>query len=267
METHFLTYKNSRVHYLKFGSGTKFLFCFHGYGEDAYSFLMLENTLGRDHTLIAIDLPFHGKTEWKESTEFTPADLQRIINSIVPLELQTISLLGYSMGGRISLALLQEIPSRINSVVLLAPDGLHRNFWYWFSTQTGIGNKFFGYTMKNPHWFFGGMKFLRSLNLLNKSIFRFAHSYLDDQQERELLYKRWTTMRKFVPRSSAITSALRQYHIPLRMLFGSYDRIILSKRSTQLDKQNDTIQVKTIRAGHQLLKEKYAKDIAALFYE
>jgi pimeloyl-ACP methyl ester carboxylesterase len=267
METHFVTYQSSRIHYLKFGSGTQFLCCFHGYGEDAYSFLFLENSLGIDYTLIAIDLPYHGKTEWNEKTAFTPGDLQQVINDIIPLELQTISLLGYSMGGRISLALLQEIPSRIDRAVLVAPDGLHSNFWYWFSTQTGAGNKLFNYTMKNPHWFFGGMKFLRGLNLLNKSIFKFAHSYLDDAMERSLLYSRWTTMRRFLPRPAAITSALRKHHIPLRMLFGSYDRIIVSQRSAKLDQQNDTVQVKTIRAGHQLLKQKYAKDIAALFYE
>ena len=266
MESHLLPYKNSYVHYLKFGSGTRFLFCFHGYGEDASSFVFLEKVLGHDHTLIALDFPFHGHTEWKEGS-FTTTDLKEIINAIVPLELQTISILGYSMGGRLGLSLLQEIPSRIDRIVLVAPDGLHKNFWYWFSTQTALGNKLFSYTMRNPSWFFGGMQFLRRFRLLNKSIFKFAHSYLDDTGERTLLYQRWTTMRKFRPRSSQITTALNRYQIPVRMLFGSYDRIILSKRSASLDKKNDTITVKTIRAGHQLLKEKYAKDIAILFYE
>lgn len=267
MESHLLPYKNSFVHYLKFGNGTRFLFCFHGYGENAHSFLFLEKVLGHDYTLIALDFPFHGNTDWKEGFLFTVKDLESVMTAIVPLELQTVSIIGYSMGGRIALALLQEIPSNIEKVVLVAPDGLHKNFWYWFSTQTSIGNKLFGYTMKKPQWFFGGMAFLKNFRLLNKSIFKFAHSYLDDAGERILLYNRWSTMRKFKPDEHQVTAALKQYNIPLRMLFGSYDRIILSKRSAGLDQQNDTITVKTIRAGHQLLKEKYAKDIAALFYE
>jgi pimeloyl-ACP methyl ester carboxylesterase len=267
MESHLLPYKNSFVHYLKFGKGTKFLFCFHGYGEDASSFLFLEKALGHDYTLIAIDFPFHGNTEWQEGLEFNTVDLENIINTIVPLELQTISLLGYSMGGRIALTMLQEIPGKIERVILVAPDGLHKNFWYWFSTQTSIGNKLFSYTMRKPQWFFGGMAFLKNFRLLNKSIFKFAHSYLDDNKERLLLYNRWSTMRRFNPKESYITSALKQYGIPVRMLFGSYDRIILSERSMSLNKKNNTITIKNIRAGHQLLKEKYAKDIAALFYE
>ncbi len=267
MESHQLPYRNSYIHYLKFGRGTKYLFCFHGYGEDASSFLFLEKSLGHDYTLIVPEMPFHGQTIWNEELEFSITDLKQIINTIVPLELQTISLLGYSMGGRICLALLQTIPSNIERVVLIAPDGLHKNFWYWLSTQTNIGNTLFRYTMKKPHWFFGGMKMLQRIGLMNKSIFKFAHSYLDDSNERDMLYKRWTIMRKFKPNASSVTKVLRKNNIPLRMLFGSYDRIILAKRSTSLDKQNDTIHVKTIRAGHQLLKEKYAKDIAVLFYD
>ncbi len=267
MESHQLPYRNSHVHYLKFGSGTKYLFCFHGYGEDASNFLFLSRFLGNDYMLFSLDMPFHGQTVWNENLDFTVTDLEAIINKIVPLELQTISLLGYSMGGRICLSLLLQIPSKIEKVVLIAPDGLHKNFWYWLATQTKIGNSLFNYTMRKPYWFFAGMKWLTNINLLNKSIFKFAHSYLDDKPERELLYKRWTTLRKFQPRASAITQVLKQHQTPLKMVFGTYDRIIVKKRSDGIAKQNASIQVKTIKAGHQLLKEKYAKDIAALFYE
>jgi len=171
------------------------------------------------------------------------------------------------MGGRICLAMLQDIPSKIERAVLIAPDGLHKNFWYWFSTQTKIGNRLFSYTMRKPYWFFGGMKLLRNISLLNKSIFKFAHSYLDNQAERELLYKRWTAMRNFKPQLSKLTEALKQYPTAVIMVFGSYDRIIVEERSGAIAKQNPSVKVKTIKAGHQLLKEKYAKDIAALFYE
>jgi len=40
------------------GKGDKLIFCFHGYGEDATSFAFLENTLGADYTLVAIDFSF-----------------------------------------------------------------------------------------------------------------------------------------------------------------------------------------------------------------
>ncbi len=267
IESHFISYGNSQVHYLKFGSGTRFIICLHGYGEDASSFTFLQKWLEKDYTFIALDLPYHGKTVWNEGLAMEPFALVEIIEKIIPLEFQTINFLGYSMGGRVALQMIQQIPTRVERAVLIAPDGLHKNFWYWFSTQTGFGNKLFSRTMKNPKWMFGLMRFGRNIGLLNKSIFKFAHAYLDDETERDVLYKRWTTMRLFTPKLSVISLLLKLHSIQVRMLFGSYDRVILSKRSASLKKADDHVKIKVIKAGHQLLKEKHAKDIAALFVE
>jgi len=267
MESRQLSYQGSTIHYCKMGKGTRFLFCFHGYGEDATSFRILEKVLGNDYTIIAIDMPFHGQTHWHGPLQFTPADLAAIINTIVPLELQTISLMGYSMGGRLTLALLQHMPEKIDRVALIAPDGLHKNFWYWLATQTKAGNRFFKNTMEQPGWVFAIMRVLQALRLMNKSIFKFAHSYLDDNRQREMLYKRWTTLRFFKPDQQCISRALRQHAIPVHMLFGQFDRIILAMRAGKLHRNNSNIHVKVMKAGHQLLKEKYAREIAALLYE
>lgn len=229
--------------------------------------MFLRSRLENDFTFIAIDLPFHGKTLWKEELVLQPSALVEIIRHIIPLDFQKINLLGYSMGGRIALHLLQTIPEKVERAVLIAPDGLHKNFWYWFSTQTKYGNKLFSKTMANPKWMFAAMNFGRSIRLLNKSIFKFAHAYLDDAEERDVLYKRWTTMRMFTPKLSVVASLLKQHSIQLRMIFGSYDRIILSERSSALKKEKDHVKIKMIKAGHQLLKEKHAKDIAALLLE
>ena len=115
-----------------------------------------------------------------------------------------LSVLAYSMGGKIALHLLQHMPEKIKQVILIAPDGLHVNFWYFLSTQTFIGNKLFEITMKHPYWFFMFLNFATNTNLLNKSIEKFIHYYLDDKKGRMLLYKRWTAMRKFKPDLSAV---------------------------------------------------------------
>jgi pimeloyl-ACP methyl ester carboxylesterase len=174
------------------------------------------------------------------------------------------SVIAFSLGGRVALHLLQSAPAQIERMVLIAPDGLHQNFWYWLATQTSAGNRLFGYTMKNPHWFFALISFAFKLRLLNKSIARIVHHYLDDEEGRLLLYRRWTVMRKFKPEKKAIASAIGTRQIPVRFLFGSYDRIILSRRSKFFE-GNQHVKVKIIDSGHQLLKEKFADDIASLF--
>ncbi|MFT4154739.1 alpha/beta hydrolase [Parafilimonas sp.] len=262
MQHHFLAYKASLIHYYVFGNGPKTLFCFHGYGENGYSFAFLNKKLSDAYTLYAIDFPFHGKTEWNEASPFMPEDLAAIMKLIHQDDVK-FSLLAYSMGGRAAMHLTEKMPGKIKRVVLAAPDGLHQNTWYWLTTQTRFGNKAFAYTMNHPGWFFKAVNVADKLNLLNKSIVKFIHYYLDEEEERMLLYKRWTFMRRFKPNLQHIKQLCDENNIQLNFLFGEYDRIILSKRAAVFRQAKNT-SIKIIHAGHQMMKEKYANEIAAL---
>jgi len=257
-----LAYKSSLINYYAFGSGGKILLCLHGYGEDGTSFHFLEKHLGNNYTSYAIDFPFHGATVWNEKEPFTLNDLLAIFFSIQPQQ-KKISVLAYSMGGRAALNMLQSVPGKINTIALVAPDGLHVNFWHWITTQTAWGNKAFAYTMKNPDWFFFFLNSVGKLKLYNKSVIKFVHYYLDDAEERLQLYKRWTCMRKMNPDLNAIKKICAEKNIHLNFLFGKYDRIILSKRAAIFNNAKN-ISINVIEAGHQLLKEKYTKEIIAL---
>ena len=265
LETKTIIYNHSAISYRRFGEGDDLLLCLHGYGEDAASFLFLEKILGQEYDLIALDLPFHGLTDWKEGLLFTCGDLMNIIDQIVGNSSKSFAVLGYSMGGRVALQLLQSYPNRIRKLILIAPDGLHHNICHKLSTQTFIGNKLFAYTMKRPNWMFGLMKLLTATRLFNKSIFNFVHYYLDDPDSRLLLYKRWTTMRKFNPNQYLLKKEITEKKIPICMLFGKYDRVILTKNGLKFQKGLEAfIRIKELEAGHQLLKPKYANDIAIL---
>ncbi len=259
------------MHYCVYGHGAKLLFCLHGYGEDAESFAILKEKLGKIYTLIAIDMPFHGQTQWKEGLSFLPQQLVAIMHQIQAtnqlLNQSTFSLLGYSMGGRVALQLIQNIPNVIERAVLIAPDGLHRSFWYNFSTQNYFGNKLFRRAMYKPARFFWFLKKAEQYKLLHQSIIKVAHYYLDDAEERIKLYERWTTMRAFKPNLPALKKMITQYQIPVRLLFGKYDGIILSSRSDFLKDDIQNVQIQVIEAGHRLLQEKYADVIAGMFYQ
>jgi len=270
LQSSFITYKNSSIHYCLYGSGQKLLFCFHGYGEDAESFACLEEKLGSDYTLIAIDMPFHGETIWKEGLNFEPLELVEIIRQITGKLFnqstnQLINLLGYSMGGRIALHLLQLIPGVITRAVLVAPDGLHKSLWYSFSTQTYIGNKVFKHAMYKPARLFWLLKQGERFKLAHPSIIKVAHYYLDDAEERIKLYERWTTMRRFKPNPGLLKKIIARYNIPVRFLFGKHDGIIVSGRSDILRDDARNVQVHVIEAGHRLMQQKYSDEIVKLF--
>ena len=182
-------------------------------------------------------------------------------------EKNKIHLLGYSMGGRLALSIFNKAPNNFEKIFLLCPDGLHENFWHYVSTQTWAGNMLFKKTMHRPGWFFHLMDVAHSIKLLNKSVVKFAHHYLDDPKARALLYKRWTLFRKFLPSTSRVKKNIIQHKTPLTLVFGNYDRIILSKRSDTIKKSNPYVKVFILDAGHQILREKYGPEIARVFYQ
>jgi pimeloyl-ACP methyl ester carboxylesterase len=268
MQTAFLPYRSSQVHYCWFGTGQKLLLCLHGYGECSESFHFLEKYIGTEYTLIGIDLPFHGKTQWNEGLQFSVADRVTITETLHTTYCdgnQRITLLGYSMGGRVALQLLQSLSTKIEKTVLLAPDGLKVNFWYWLATQTYIGNRLFGYTMKHPGWFFSLLKAGNKLKLINQSVLKFTRYYINDTTVRRLLYERWTTMRAIKPNLASIKKLIRAHALPVRLLYGQYDRIIRHERGEKFRRGIESFcTLHIIQTGHQVLQEKQVKEIISL---
>jgi pimeloyl-ACP methyl ester carboxylesterase len=269
MENFFLQYQNSTINYYRFGSGPRIAICFHGYGENATTFGFLEKFAGDQYSFISIDLPFHGKTEWNEGLNFTHKDLVEIINKIPELKNlkpetrnPKLSLMGFSLGGRIALSLYQAMPEEVEKLILLAPDGLKVNFWYWLDTQTWLGNKLFYFTMKYPGWFFGFLKMINKLGLVNTSIFKFVNFYIGDKDVRQLLYQRWMVLRKLKPDIKRIKSFIQRNDTKTRLIYGIHDRIILPARGEKFRKGIEKqCSLTVIHSGHQVLYEKHAEEI------
>jgi pimeloyl-ACP methyl ester carboxylesterase len=218
--------------------------------------------------MIAIDFPFHGKTTWNEGLSFTPDHLHEIIQLIrseSQIKSESIYLLGFSMGGRVALSLLQCIPDKIKKLVLIAPDGLKINFWYRLATQNKEGNKLFLHIIQKPGFIFNILKVANGLNLVNASIYKFISFHIHDKQVRDDLYKRWTTMRGFRPDIQKIKSIIEENKIPVRMLYGDHDRIIKFERAEKLIKGIEAYcELKVIPAGHQLLNHQNTDTIIEL---
>ncbi|MEO7984460.1 MAG: alpha/beta hydrolase, partial [Bacteroidota bacterium] len=162
----------------------------------------------------------------------------------------------------VALSFFEAVPDKIEKVILLAPDGLKVNAWYWLATQTFPGNKFFGFTMKHPGWFFGFLKLLNKLKLVNPSIFKFVSYYIGDATVRDLLYKRWTGLRKLKPRITRIKKYILETKTPFRLIYGKHDRIIRAATGENFKKGIEAYcRVTVIQSGHQVLHEKHIEEI------
>ena len=266
MITGLVNYKSSQIAWARFGNGPEPVLCFHGYGEDAQRFASLRPATGERFTLLAIDLPFHGRTQWREGLRFTPDDLRQIAMQVLVENgfHADFLVLGYSLGGRVALSLYETMPEKVTRMVLLAPDGLKMNFWYWLATQTWMGNRLFRFTMYRPGWFFGMLRVLNRLGLVNSSIFKFVKHAIGDASVRQALYERWTAFRRLKPNLRRLRGFISTNNTPVRLLYGSHDRIILPAPGERfrvgIEKQ---VKIEIIASGHQLLQEKHRTAIFA----
>lgn len=271
--TQIIKYKNSVFNVDCFGGGTQIVICFHGYGESASSFHFLEHIAVDNYRFYAVDLPYHGQTQWNEGNDFTTSELVNIISMIQNLHQLTypdwgekkdeqIILMGFSLGGRVCLNAYEQSPENFKKIILLAPDGLKVNIWYWLATQTWIGNRLFEFTMKKPGWFFKLLKTMNRTRWINQSIYKFVHFYINDEKVRHQLYQRWTGLRKIKPNLPKIKEMIREHKTPVRLIYGRYDRIILPVRGEKFCKGLEPFcNLKVIRSGHQVLHEKHTEEI------
>lgn len=269
MTSRFITYQSSRIHYAVFGQGPRLLFCFHGYGESSAGFGFLAEYIGDAFTLVCPDLPFHQPTDWQEGPDFRPEDLLKMVQLLaaepgLPSP-AGISVLGYSMGGRMALQLTRLIPEKIEQLLLLAPDGLKKNFWYRLATQSYLGSRLFRYTMHNPGWFKSMLGLVKKLGLTNASILKFVHHYIDDPVVRRQLYTRWTGFRHIGPSLPQLKMRITEYAIPVDIVYGRHDRIILPSPGRRFQKGIEALcRIHLLDCGHRILQEKNGAKIAGL---
>jgi len=263
VQSGFITHNQSIIHYRYGGSGPTPLICFHGYGETSLHFDFLEKKLGGRFSIIAIDLPFHGQTVWNEKYVLPGAlaDITQRILEQLHLGGEQLHLLGFSLGGRLALCVLQELPQKVSKLVLLAPDGLKVNFWYWLATQSAVGNALFKFTMKRPGWFLGMLRAGNRLRLINQSIFKFVQYYIHDEKVRKDLYQRWTGLSKCTPDAVALKNILSKGGIQIRLLYGKYDRIITQQTGKKTLNSLPGCTIEVLDCGHQVLHEKNATAI------
>ncbi len=269
MQENTLIYNQSAIQYITYGNGNQPVVAFHGYGEDAISFSILEPELSNSIKLIVITLPLHGSTDWKESEFCHPDDILAIVEATLTKEqfsASQFSIAGYSLGGRICLKLLEKYPDRINHTLLLAPDGIKMFFLQYVATQNILSNKLFRFTIQYPQWFLAIVKLIKLLKIVNPSIADFVYRLMDSKEERTSLYNRWMIFKYLHPNIHIVRNNIVTKDKKVDIIIGEYDKLIKPSTLNELTKgiEKRLIMVHKLPTGHILMKEKFAAQIAAL---
>lgn len=263
-QSHIFSIGDNKLHYLKFGSGNKLLFAFHGFGDTAWQFKVLEHSFGKSYTVISIDLPFHGLSEWHEGEILKPKDLLGFIDHINDaFQVTRFSMAGFSLGGKLVLGLYQLAPHRIDQLWLFAPDGLKKNIWYNLAVNTGPGQWLFRYFLHHPEHFFRFIRILVSIKLIRKEYVQFLSQQLDSIEKRMLVINIWTCMREFATRPKQLKGLVRTHNTPVYLFAGRYDTIIRPSFGRSFTGNLPSAELIILDKGHYLLKDYLNPYIAA----
>ncbi len=255
---------NEKLHYIVFGSGGELLFAFHGFGDRAEMFKVLEPALSKRYTIISVDLPYHGLSKWREDSELTVYQLTDFVNHMLAdHKMHRFSLAGFSLGGKVSLAVYSALASQVDAIFLFAPDGLKNNIWYNIAVYPSAGRRLFWYVLHKPSWFLSFVRFLGTLRIIRKQYVQFLHKQLEHYEKRKLVWDIWMCLRGYERKRSHLRQLIQTYQTKVIIFSGRFDHIIKPSFGEKFCKGLVSAEHVVLDKGHYLLKEYLNEYLAA----
>jgi pimeloyl-ACP methyl ester carboxylesterase len=179
----------------------------------------------------SFDLPFHGETQWHAGEKPLDKDLlQSCIHELfLRLNIEKFSLVAFSIGAKFTLTIIETFPKQIESVTLLAPDGIVTNPWYWLATYPFISRTLFKSMIEKPSWFFTATKWAKKAGFINASVKRFAESQMNTLEKRRQVYYTWVVLRHLKPNRREIATIINTQPIQVTLVAGEFDTMITPK--------------------------------------
>lgn len=254
MKPGFIKTGDQRLQYLQWGSGKKLLIALHGYGNNARMFEGLAAMLASDYTIVALNLPYHGESEWNRHEPWMAVELVEMIGLLMKAHnVEACSLTGYSLGGRICLKLLELMPARILQVTLLAPDGLVPNKMYRFVTANPAGKRIFSHFLDKPDGYMKVLGWMERKRLLDPAKKRFMDQYVSEATTRQFLKKVWPNLGALVPNPQKVRNNITAYNIPVHLFVGKHDRVILLPHALTFASEMPLVFLHVLDKGHRVM--------------
>ncbi len=245
--------RKNKIFFKKFGRGERLLIAFHGFAHDHKMFNILQAGLSAQFTVYAIDLPFHGRSKWKDKV-YRPKDIQTLVKYILQQEQQThFSALGFSYGARIWMTSLSLIHPWLSHLYLLAPDGL-RTQWLGLAQRTPRWIiSLFSYLSKKPGRITRLADRLQRWRLLGRFAHRFVHHHLGTLALRNQLFRTWRSMRFFRVNKRECKNVLLEQEIPVTVVVGKRDSLIKLNTIKSFVKGLPSAQLHLLNKSHFLI--------------
>lgn len=249
-----LTYSRHTIHYLKMGTGSRALIALHGYGDKAKLFEPLLESLGERYTIYALDIPYHGATRWNENELYTLADMVGIIEHLRQKEhIDRFSLIGYSMGGKITLALIPILVKHLDEVFLIAGSGIRQSNWF-YKLPLWLVHKA-KHFVTHPQMYQRLLYRLHKHKMIAPPIYTMYKAILSTEVRRLKMYNTWLSLFDFKTPIAKIQKLLNKNRVKVHLLYGTRDQAINHTEALYFAKGLKNVNLQLLDADHWLVNE------------
>lgn len=217
---------HGRVFCRQWGRGETLLIAIHGFGEHSKLFDGLDSSFSENKWMMAFDLPFHGKTEWNKQ-ECGREDIKHIIEMLLErAQKTTCTLLGFSLGGRIALSLWPDMQGKVETMTLLAPDGIRTKGLAWPETIPFLFRKLI------RRWILSSKRSGRLFQWFSRQLWlpdtsrKFAHRQLSNPERLRTSLNWWVSLDAFPVSAAMIRKMASLDPIPVQIWVGTRDPLI-----------------------------------------
>ncbi len=230
---------------------------FHGFGQTGEMFEPIKSSLGKIYKIYSFDFPFHGLTKWEETKPFTKTEMIHFLEEFMMIEgYSRISLMGFSMGGRVVLSLLQDISDKLDEVFLISADGISERIYYRKALANKIGDKFFRQMLRHPNILINSTKACSKIGLTKKYVADYVSRYISSKRRREKIYQIWLSMSTFRSDLKKVGKAVKQNHLKVYLLWGKRDRILPVALAHKLKAAVPECELNLVDGGHFIVDER-----------
>jgi len=259
-------WKSSTLFYRTWGKGKKLMIAFHGYGLDGKTLYPITEAILDQYTVVAIDLPYQGRTRWRETSTLTGEALKTLIEEFINhINHQgKVTLLAYSIGGNYALGLVHHCPEIVDKLILIAADGLKFKLPFWLVTRTWIGKAVFNGFVLFPQPVFFIIKLGRKINLFPPRVLNFFYESIATKNKRAALRMRWISVSRIMPKLSKVIKTINQNKLSVILIFGRKDHVIPVENAVRFSKKINNCHLEILEQGHQLMHKGNAKVLKQL---
>lgn len=169
----FFSTKDAEISAKVKGRGEKVLICFHGYLQNKHLFDQVVVSIPADWQVISVDLPFFGDSRWVAEKPISPDFFSQLMQTIGRFcQGKEWHLMGFSMGGKMAMAMQLYATPKAKSIILIAPDGIRSNPWHRLIASRIAGNTLLRIISAYPQPFLQFTAFLHQKQIIDKLSYR-----------------------------------------------------------------------------------------------